>query len=92
MEDHHQRSWRQTLTWKVGFRRAQAGRPYRRPWWADARVYGLAYLHGKDVPTEEGEVPPQPQALPDLLEPEAESPEADWESLMRELRDLAGRS
>jgi hypothetical protein len=47
MEDHW--SWRQTLTWKVGLRRAKAGVPYKCPWWADELVYGLAYLQGKGV-------------------------------------------
>jgi hypothetical protein len=41
--------WRQTLTWRVGFRRAESGRPYSCPWWADEQVYGLAYLQGKGV-------------------------------------------
>ena len=42
-------SWRQTLTYKVGFRRAQAGVPFKCPWWADELVYGLAYLRGRGV-------------------------------------------
>jgi hypothetical protein len=39
--------WRQTLSWKVGFRRAEAGRAYKCPWWADERVIGIAFLQGK---------------------------------------------
>lgn len=42
MEDHW--GWRQTLSWKVGFRRAQAGRAYKCPWWADEQVFALAFL------------------------------------------------
>jgi len=44
--------WRQTLTWKVAYRRAQAGRPYSCPWWADEQVYCLAWLEGRglDIP------------------------------------------
>jgi hypothetical protein len=62
--------WRQNLTWKLGFRHAQAGRPYSRPSWANKRGYGLAYLHGKDMPlAEEAEaLPPHPQPFPDVLQ------------------------
>jgi|HubBroStandDraft_2_1064218.scaffolds.fasta_scaffold1124190_1 hypothetical protein len=45
MEDHW--GWRQTLSWKLGFRRAQAGPAYKCPWWADEQVFGLAFLQGK---------------------------------------------
>jgi hypothetical protein len=94
MEGRDRWGWRQNLTWKSGFGRAQAGRPYSAPWWADRRVYGLAYLHGKDVPvSEELEAPPpQPRALPDALPLEGlpqESTEAEWERLMRDLSDLS---
>ena len=47
--------WRQTLSWKVGFRRAKAGRGYSCPWWADERVYGLAFMQGKGA-----EIPKRP--------------------------------
>jgi hypothetical protein len=47
MEDYW--SWRQKLSWKVGFRRAQAGRAYKCPWWADEQVFALAFLQGKQV-------------------------------------------
>jgi hypothetical protein len=47
--------WRQTLSWKIGFRRGKAGRTYKCPWWADERVYGLAFLQGKNV-----EIPKRP--------------------------------
>jgi hypothetical protein len=50
MDDHNHWGWRQTLTWKLGFGRAKAGRPYSCPWWADKQVYALAYLQGKGVP------------------------------------------
>jgi hypothetical protein len=39
-------SWRETLSWRVGLRRAKAGRPYACPWWADEHSYGIAYLQG----------------------------------------------
>jgi hypothetical protein len=55
MKNHDQSGWRQTLSWNVGFHRAQAGRPYSCPWWADERVYGLAFLQGKGV-----EIPRRP--------------------------------
>jgi hypothetical protein len=44
--------WRQTLTWKVAYRRAQADRPYSCPRWADEQVYCLAWLEGRglDIP------------------------------------------
>jgi hypothetical protein len=41
--------WRETLSWKVGFRRAKAGRVYSCPWWADEGVYGLAFMQGKGL-------------------------------------------
>ena len=48
-------SWRQGLSWKVGFRRAKAGHAYKCPWWADERVYGLAFMQGKGL-----EIPKRP--------------------------------
>jgi hypothetical protein len=30
------------MSWKLGFRRAEAGCAYKCPWWADEMVYGLA--------------------------------------------------
>jgi hypothetical protein len=55
MTDHYQWGWRQTLSWKVGFARGKAGRDYSCPWWADERVYGLAFLQGKSA-----EIPKHP--------------------------------
>jgi hypothetical protein len=49
MEDQYPSGWRQTLSWKIGFRRAQAGRAYKRPPWADEQVFALAFLQGKGV-------------------------------------------
>jgi hypothetical protein len=94
MNDRDQRGWRQKLTWKSGFRRAQAGRPYSCPWWADKRVYGLAYLHGKYVPPSEQveALPSEPQPIHDALPTEAvreETLHAEWERLMRELSNLS---
>jgi hypothetical protein len=37
-------SLRQRLSWKVGQARGKAGRSYSCPWWADKRVYALAFL------------------------------------------------
>jgi hypothetical protein len=39
--------WRQQLSRKLGYRHAQAGKPYSCPWWADEQVYALAFLQGK---------------------------------------------
>jgi hypothetical protein len=44
---HYSWGWRETLSWKVGFRRAKAGCVYSCPWWADERVYGLAFMQGR---------------------------------------------
>jgi hypothetical protein len=41
--------WRQRLSWEVGYRHGNAGRPYSCPWWADEQVYALALLQGKGV-------------------------------------------
>ena len=92
--DRDRWGWRQNLAWKSGFRRAQAGRPYSCPWWADKRIYGLAYLHGKDLPpSKEADGPsPHSRELPDALPAEQAhqaSPQSEWERLMRELRDLS---
>jgi hypothetical protein len=43
------RDWHQTLSWKLGYGRAKAGRPYSCPWWVDKTVYALAYMQGKGV-------------------------------------------
>jgi hypothetical protein len=48
--------WCQTLSWKVGFHRAKAGRAYWCPWWADEKVYGLAFVQGKGL-----EIPKRPE-------------------------------
>jgi hypothetical protein len=59
MTDQYQWGWRQTLSWKVGFRRGKAGRAYSCPRWADERVYGLAFLQGKSVePSPPDDKPP----------------------------------
>jgi hypothetical protein len=47
MTDQYQWGWRQTLSWKVGFRRGKADRAYSCPWWADERVYAFGFLQGK---------------------------------------------
>jgi hypothetical protein len=49
---------RKNLSLKLGFAHATKGQPYDRPWWADAEVYALAYLHGKGV-----EIPPPAWSL-----------------------------
>jgi hypothetical protein len=49
MEHQYPSGWRQTLSWKIGFRRAQAGRAYKCPRWADEQVFALAFLQGKGV-------------------------------------------
>ena len=38
--------WGQNLTWKLAFRHAMMNRPYACPWWADSKIYALAYLQG----------------------------------------------
>lgn len=40
---------RQHLSWKVGYRHGDAGRPYSRPWWADEHIYVLAFFQAKGV-------------------------------------------
>ena len=50
--------WRQTLSWRIGFRRPKAGRVYSCPWWADERVYGLAFIKGKGL-----EIPKRPDTF-----------------------------
>jgi hypothetical protein len=39
----------QNLSWKLGYGRGRARRPWTEPWWVDRKVYGLAYLQGKGV-------------------------------------------
>jgi hypothetical protein len=41
--------WRQTLSWKLAYRLAQAGRRYSCPWWADEHVYCLGWLDGRGL-------------------------------------------
>jgi hypothetical protein len=41
--------WRQRLSWKLGYRRGQSGRPYSCPWWADEQVFALAFMQGNGV-------------------------------------------
>jgi hypothetical protein len=47
--------WRQRLSWKLGYRRGQSGRPYSCPWWADEQVFALAFMQGNG-----GEIPRDP--------------------------------
>ena len=49
MNEQWRWGWRQTLSWKMGIRRAKADVTYKCPWWADEEIYGLAYLQGKGV-------------------------------------------
>ena len=42
-------SWRQTLSWKLGYGRGKAGAAYKVPWWADEQVFALAFMQGKGV-------------------------------------------
>jgi len=58
MKDRDHWSWRQTLSWKVGFRRAKDSRVYSCPWWTDERVYGLAFMQGKGL-----EIPKRPDTF-----------------------------
>jgi hypothetical protein len=58
MKDLVRWGWRQTLSWKVGFRRAKARRAYSCPSWADEQVYGLAFMQGKGL-----EIPKRPNPL-----------------------------
>jgi len=39
--------WHQTLSWKLGYGRGKAGRPYSCPWWVHKFMYDLAYAQGK---------------------------------------------
>ena len=94
MDDRDHWGWRQNLTRKFGFRRAQTGDPYFRLRWANKRGYERANLHGKDmILSEEAEpLPPFLRPIPDALPKETapqESRQAEWERLMRELRDLS---
>ena len=41
--------WRQHLSWYVGHRHGNAGRPYSCPRWADEHIYALAFLQAKGV-------------------------------------------
>jgi hypothetical protein len=43
------KDWHQTLSWKLGYGRGQAGRTYSCPWWVDKVVYALAYMQGKEA-------------------------------------------
>jgi len=43
------RDLRQNMSWKLGYGRGKAGRPWSEPWWVDRKVYGLAYMQGKGV-------------------------------------------
>lgn len=37
------------LSWKLGYGRGKAGRPWSEPWWVDRLIYALAYMQGKGV-------------------------------------------
>jgi hypothetical protein len=39
----------QNLSWKLGYGRGKAGRPWIEPWWVDRKIYALAYMQGKGV-------------------------------------------
>jgi hypothetical protein len=39
----------QNLSWKLGYGRGKAGRPWSEPWWVDRKIYALAYMQGKGV-------------------------------------------
>jgi hypothetical protein len=39
----------QNLSWKLGYGRGKAGRPWSEPWWVDREVYALAFMQGKGV-------------------------------------------
>jgi hypothetical protein len=56
------RDWHQTLSWKLGFGRAKAGRPHSCPWWADKTVYSLAYMQGQGVELQDRRTPDQTNA------------------------------
>ena len=43
------RDARQNLSWKLGYGRGKAGRPWTAPWWVDRQIYALAYMQGKGV-------------------------------------------
>jgi hypothetical protein len=58
--------WRQTLSWKLGYGRGKAGKPFSCPWWADEQVYGLAFLQGKGV-----SIPNNPTAWKDHRQEDA---------------------
>jgi hypothetical protein len=51
-------NWRETLSWRVGVRRALAGNAYKCPWWANEPFYRLAYrmVYRVDIPDPVGEV------------------------------------
>jgi hypothetical protein len=34
----------QNLSWKLGYGREKAGRPWSEPWWVDRKIYALAYM------------------------------------------------
>jgi hypothetical protein len=39
----------QNLSWKLGCGRGKAGRPWTEPWWANRKIYALAYMQGKGL-------------------------------------------
>jgi hypothetical protein len=43
------RNAHQNLSWKLGYGRGKAGRPWTEPWWVDRMIYAFAYMKGKGV-------------------------------------------
>jgi hypothetical protein len=48
--------WHQTISWKLGYGHARAGRPHRSPWWVNEALYALSYAYARHIetPTSEG--------------------------------------
>ena len=53
------KDWHQTLSWKAGRRDGKKSRLFHCPWWADDRVYALAYMQAKGI-----EIPKAAEFLP----------------------------
>jgi hypothetical protein len=43
------RDWHRNLSWNVGYRHGKNGLLAASPWWVDAEIYSLAYMHGMGV-------------------------------------------
>jgi hypothetical protein len=39
----------QNLSWKLGYGRGKAGRPWTEPWWVDRKIYAIAFMQGKGL-------------------------------------------